>query len=114
MLELVVAFLRALTPKQTNAFFRDPILWDCRQRVLGFAPSPEDFSSFWWNVTSGGTFKDVPLLRDPAFIYKVEQALGQDQNDRWLACNKGDIWAFTGVQKHAEVNGRLRPINRRS
>lgn len=110
MLQLITAFLRALTPNQQLEFESDPLLWGVRDRVLSPAPSAEDFTAFWWYVLCGGTFKGVAMLKDPGFIYQVEQALGAEQNASWIACNKGDIWSFAGVQKHIVINGKLRPV----
>lgn len=110
MLQLITAFLRALTPQQHLVFESDPVLGHARDRVLSPAPTSDDFATFWWYVLCGGTFKGVPMLKDANFIYQVEQALGAEQNDKWIACNKGDIWSFAGVQKHIVTSGKLRPV----
>lgn len=110
MLQLITAFLRALTPQQHLVFESDPVLGHARDRVLSPAPSAEAFTTFWWYVLCGGTFKGVSMLKDPGFIYQVEQALGAEQNASWNALGKGDIWSFAGVQKHIVINGKLRPV----
>jgi len=50
--------------------------------------------------------KRTPLLRDPMFLFQLDQAFGKE----WDSCGRGSVWNMAGVQKHSLINGSLRPM----
>jgi hypothetical protein len=111
MFQLIKLFLSSLTQADKEGIYSKPVLLAAIDEVHAVDASPEAYTRFWWEATYyGSPLQSVPMLKDPAFICKVEEALGAEQVAIWNACNKGSIWQFVGVQQHAMVNGTLRPV----
>jgi hypothetical protein len=110
MLLLIQIFLRALTQEQKEQINSEPLLCDCFE-VLKSNPTQRSFALFFWHAMYyGSPLEGVALLKDPSFLYKVEQAMGEDEVATWNGCNRGSIWDFAGIRQHAMVNGTLRPV----
>ena len=111
MFQLIKMLLSCLTQEQKEGIYSKPVLWAAIEAVHAADASPEAYTRFWWEATYyGSPLQSVSMLQDPAFIYKVEQALGAEQVALWNACNKGSIWQFVGVQQHAMIGDTLRPV----
>lgn len=63
-------------------------------------------AAFYWLYTHTFIKDRTPLLRDPAFLIKLDEAFGKE----WEACGRGSIWQIAGVQRHAYFNGQVRPV----
>ena len=111
MFQLIKMLLSCLTQEEKEGIYTRPVLWAAIEAVYAADASPEAYTRFWWEATyAGSPLQGMALLKDAAFIYKVEQALGKEQVALWNACNKGSIWNFVGVQQHAMVGDTLRPM----
>jgi len=111
MLLLIQIFLRALTQEQKDLIDCEPILWDSFHKVQQPNPTQHQFAVFFWHAMYPGTpLQDMPLLKDPSFLYKVEQAMGEEEVATWNGCNRGSIWTFAGLKQHVLINDTLRPV----
>jgi len=111
MFQLIKLFLSSLTQADKEGIYSKPVLWAAIEAVHAVDASPEAYTRFWGEVTyADSPLQSVPMLKDPAFICKVEEALGKEQVALWNACGKGSIWTFVGVQQHAMVGDTLRPV----
>jgi hypothetical protein len=111
MFQLIKMLLSSLTQADKEGIYASPVLLAAIDEVHAADASDEAYTRFWWEVTYfGSPLQGMALLKDAAFIYSVEQALGAEQVAIWNACNKGSIWQFVGVQQHAMVGDTLRPV----
>jgi len=49
-----------------------------------------------------------PIMFNPAFILQIIAQTGGDPEMGYGG--KGDIWRWSGVQQHTEINGQTRPL----
>ena len=63
-------------------------------------------AAFFWLYCQKDIVARTPLLTNPAFLLKLDTKFGK----HWDSLNRGSIWQFAGVPRHAEVNGQVRPV----
>ena len=63
-------------------------------------------AGIYWLYCQSAIVAKTPLLTDPAFLLQLDAKIGKE----WNAMNRGSIWQFAGVPRHADFNGQVRPV----
>ena len=102
MFNILTMIFNVLSDEDLNTINTDPIAYEA------FVEANEDyaFAGLYWLYCQRDIVANTPLLTNPAFLLQLDAKIGKE----WNAMNRGTIWQFAGVQRHAEFNGQLRPV----
>lgn len=102
MFHILTMVFNVLSDEDHSTIVADPIAY------YAFVEGDERFAfpAFYWLYCQRDIVAKTPLLTNPAFLLQLDAKIGKE----WDAMNRGSIWQFAGVQRHAEFNGQLRPV----
>ena len=102
MFSTLTMIFNVLSDEDRNTVIADPTAYcafvECdEQRAL---------AGIYWLYCQSQIVAKTPLLTNPAFLLQLDAKIGKE----WDAMNRGSIWQFAGVPRHADFNGQVRPV----
>jgi len=102
MFTLLTMVFNVLSDEDRNTVYADAHAYPA------FVEGDERYAlaAFFWLYCQKDIVARTPLLTSPAFLLKLDTKFGK----HWDSFNRGSIWQFAGVPRHAEFNGQVRPV----